>query len=333
MRQLLDRMFVVVVIIYTGLLLLCFIAAQVITTPELRGMVAAVLALLLFPALVLLPLSLLLRHLRLAVLVAIPAAIWIINYLPLFAHRAVAAPPGLPELTVVAFNVQTPDADEVHALVEIIQLINADIVGISELSNAAARAFETELNQIYPYRAFYPDEAYDGQGVMSRFPITGQEYWRGPEWPYGHVRVEVDLNGSTFALYALHVIIPISVESGLSLKVERHSEIIADFLNRAALETVPVILLGDFNMTPQFDEYQYITQVYTDTFRAVGEPGLGFTYPAQAFLPLLRLDYIFSDPAFQSLEARVWPDSGSSDHFPVWTRLALQIQAETSDDV
>jgi endonuclease/exonuclease/phosphatase family metal-dependent hydrolase len=42
------------------------------------------------------------------------------------------------------------------------------------------------------------------------------------------------------------------------------------------------------------------------------------------WLPLYqRIDFIFASPAFTVLAARVWPDSGGSDHRPLWARLRL----------
>ncbi len=75
--------------------------------------------------------------------------------------------------------------------------------------------------------------------------------------------------------------------------------------------------------------------------------GLGFTLPdyshPQAFafavrlpdwlklpwlpVPLLtRIDYVFHDESFDSIEAKVWPTSGGSDHRPVLARLAFPSQ-------
>jgi endonuclease/exonuclease/phosphatase family metal-dependent hydrolase len=75
-----------------------------------------------------------------------------------------------------------------------------------------------------------------------------------------------------------------------------------------------------------------MTAHYHDSYREAGW-GLGFTFPAngpyatsvfQWIPPLVRLDYIFHDAAFEAVEARVWPTSGGSDHLPVFAALALR---------
>jgi endonuclease/exonuclease/phosphatase family metal-dependent hydrolase len=51
--------------------------------------------------------------------------------------------------------------------------------------------------------------------------------------------------------------------------------------------------------------------------------GYGFTHPVDPF-PLVRIDYIWYSRDFAALDAEVWPDAGTSDHHPVWARLALR---------
>ena len=105
-----------------------------------------------------------------------------------------------------------------------------------------------------------------------------------------------------------------------------HTHAVEDLLNRALAEQAPVIMLGDFNMTDRFHVYRLITQHFTDAYRGVGASGFGFSYPhgKRAWLPpLVRLDYLFYSPAFTGLSSELWPQSGSSDHRPLLTRLAL----------
>ncbi len=91
-------------------------------------------------------------------------------------------------------------------------------------------------------------------------------------------------------------------------------------------------------MSDQSEDYQRLTESYTDAYRVAGW-GLGFTFPDFTYAeavpdvlppasmpvrPVMRLDYIFYNSAFQALEARVLSSSGDSDHRPVFARLALR---------
>ncbi len=99
---------------------------------------------------------------------------------------------------------------------------------------------------------------------------------------------------------------------------------------RAAEETIPVIITGDFNMTPYTEDHQRMqADGYIDAFQVAGR-GLGYTFPngsawggSWRFVPpLLRLDYVFYDAHWTALDARVLARSGGSDHYPMIATLA-----------
>ena len=96
------------------------------------------------------------------------------------------------------------------------------------------------------------------------------------------------------------------------------------------------MIVGDFNMTDQSDDYWRIAARYRDTYREVGW-GMGFTFPDFSMVraipgrlsmlnfirPMARIDYVFHNDDFQAVEAHVWPSSGGSDHRPLYAVLAL----------
>jgi endonuclease/exonuclease/phosphatase family metal-dependent hydrolase len=107
-------------------------------------------------------------------------------------------------------------------------------------------------------------------------------------------------------------------------------------LEQAAKDSGAILIIGDFNMTDQNEDYQRITARFGDAFHAVGN-GMGFTFPDLSsfqslpnywplpirLFPFLRLDYIFHNAAFRPIAARVWPTAGGSDHRSIWAELAL----------
>jgi endonuclease/exonuclease/phosphatase family metal-dependent hydrolase len=74
-------------------------------------------------------------------------------------------------------------------------------------------------------------------------------------------------------------------------------------------------------MSDQSEAYRRVTGTYDDAYRLEGA-GLGLTQPA--WLPQIRIDYVFHVAAFVPVSARVWHTSGGSDHLPVLVELALQ---------
>ncbi len=330
--NLIGTLFAGVVTLY-ALILLILLALSLGLSEDVPvvGMVKSVLQLALLPSLALFPLSLLSRRWRLTILMTPVILALILMYGVYFVPRSVAAAAnGETILTLLSFNIEAPPDDEMDSLVEIIRSSGADMVGIQELSLPAAGRFNLALDDLYPYRALRPQEdRHQGQGFLSKYPIVADDYWRLETAPsLGHQRVEVTVDGRRVVVFNTHPIPPYSI--GRGVQAVSHSREIDDLIQRANDETAPVILLGDFNMTDQFDDYERLTAQYVDTYREAGAIGFGFTYPTTSPIgnewrmpPLLRIDYIFHDESFRGLSARVGQTSGSSDHLPLYAELAL----------
>ncbi len=291
---------------------------------------------LLLPALVLLPVFLLLRRWRLALLMTPPVAAFVALYGIFFTARTPDIPPDAPKFSLLTFNMH---AESLHLdpMVALIREADADIVTLQELSVAAAERFTLEFGDVYPYRALHPTESsFLGQGVMSRYPITADVYWH---IHLGHQRVALDMDGMPLTLYNTHPVHPF-VNNGFHTEL-RYEEV-GEVLARAAEDSGAVILAGDFNTTDQSDDYRRITARYTDSFREAGN-GFGYTFPdfghansipkrlPVRYLPLprlSRLDYVFHNGHLRGVEARVWPTSGGSDHRPLRVQLAIVSSGE-----
>lgn len=288
------------------------------------GLYNSFLHLLIAPALVALLISLLLRKWWLAALVIAPALLFTGQYAPLFLPHSSAAPPEAIAFTVLSYNVNTGNIDSTAAL-EIIRSAEADIVALQELNPFMAEAFAVELVGLYTYQALHPAEDFSGQGILSRYPITADDYWAVD---LGHQRSLIEIAGQTIVVYNTHPTHPL--RGLLRFDGEPRGAAIRDVLARATGETLPVLLIGDFNMSDLSEDYARVTARYRDVYREVGW-GMGFTFPSPGsvfgwgFLPALlaRIDYVFVDSAFTPLDARVLDSDGGSDHRPLSARLAL----------
>lgn len=278
---------------------------------------------------VLIVVCLVMRRLRPAVMLLPAAAIFFLNYGALFLPQP-GVESGEPHLRLLTFNVYSKRANPAD-LAGVIQDIDADVVLLQELDPDVGAHFEAFFTDQYPYRVFHTASKISnaGMGVMSRYPILSEEYWVIHR---GHQQVTIAFEGEAITLYNSRPIFPF-VDGGFSLQEEE----ISLLLERAAETTGALILAGDFNMSDQSDNYQQITGSYSDVFREVGW-GMGFTFPADNpdldFLPyqvrelmktpLVRLDYVFHNDNWQSIEAHVWHESGGSDHRPLFVVLALK---------
>src|SRR5687767_13716687 len=159
----------------------------------------------------------------------------------------------------------------------------------------------------------YPDS---GMGILSKYPILDDEYRKVGEDRNVHKRVEIDFDGDQIVVYNVHPHPPI--ESGLDPQLESHERTLLDVYERAIAEDDRVLLIGDFNMTPEFRAYHIIAARYSDAYREVGDIGFGFTHPHFDGVPLptfWRVDYVFFDTLrFRGLEAHMLDGAQHTDH-------------------
>lgn len=105
------------------------------------------------------------------------------------------------------------------------------------------------------------------------------------------------------------------LKTAFSLRAEQ-AQMIANYIRESPY---PVVVMGDFNDTPQSFAYRRIRKGMHDAFRKSGR-GFGNTYVGE--LPSFRIDYIlFSDPLVSRDFKRIKTDF--SDHFPITTWLYL----------
>ena len=291
--------------------------------------------LLLMPALVILPLCLLFRRPRLALAVFPPFVVFLAWYGAFFLPNTVVVPPDAPFIHVLTYNLHA-ERFQFAPMANVIRESGADVVAVQEMTQEAAAYLDTALADVYPYRALHPfANWFYGRGILSRYPITDDYAW--PETEPITVRLQrvvVEVVGSTdITLYNFHAP-PSYPIYGQPYDIAPRAQQINDLLAMAERETNPVLLVGDFNTTYLDENYQRIRQHFADTFYEVGW-GLGPTNPDWAYenaregLPIIppynRLDYIFHSREFLPVEARIWPDSGGSDHRPVFAVLALTL--------
>jgi len=278
--------------------------------------------LLILPAVILLPLSLILRRRWLVIELAAPFFFFISTYGAQFLPRSINVPAEAPRLNLLSFNINK-DNQHTEDIIRIVRESGADVVAIQELSPRVADAFNNQLAGLYPYRALHPQSDFSGQGILSRYPLSADEFW---QINLGHQRLQIDWNGQPIAFFNVHPIHPLR---GLRFDGQSRAEEIDEVLRRTETVTNPLIIAGDFNMTNLSDDYARVTARYTDSYAQVGW-GMGFGFPNFTYAfnirylpPIARIDYIFHDSQFQPLTIRVGTDSAGSDHFPIYATFAL----------
>ncbi len=277
----------------------------------------AILDLVLFPSLVLLPLALLLRQRFVATLMLPPILALVGWYAPLLvvSGSVQSAEDAASRLSLVSYNVNGHN-DDFEAIATVLREMNADVVVLQELGPALADYLLAAIGDDYPFNTLQVNvrHAIYGEGVLSRHEIVESSTWMGELG--GNQRVLIQVGDGQVAVYNIHAAYPFVVGGFDSRRRD-----VSTILELAAAETVPVILAGDFNLTPRSEDYDRLVSTYVDVHAAVGS-GLGYTFtPRFSPIPLARIDYIFVDERLTPLRIRVGSDTGGSDHSPVWVTI------------
>lgn len=322
------RIFAGVAIAY-ALMVIGYLALRLPFSDDSGGLVAALLGIgsslmpaLLFPALPLAIGAALLRLPRVALLLAPAGLAFALLYGGMLLPRPAAT--GEPVLVVYSHNLHVM-VDGLGAAADSIRASGADVIALQELTEPAAAFLGAELQDIYPYQQLNPvGLTTAGTGILSRWPLMDAEIWQSAML---QMRVTVNSPHGPFAFYSAHP--PPPHWFLRAFDTSGRAAALASILDRAAHETLPVVLAGDFNLTDQTSDYQRILAAgFTDSFRERGW-GLGLTFadfgayfaPLAIVPPFIRIDYVFFSRDFAAIEANVGGSAAGSDHYPV--RAAL----------
>jgi vancomycin resistance protein VanJ len=243
-----------------------------------------------------------------------------IHLAPHFLLKPAEPTTGFP-LKVMTYNVHHRNQVSEPIIARILEE-DADLVALQELTPDLSEDLVQALEGRYPYHTLKTSRSRWGQGLLSRYPLEqlagGSSYRYQPaivQTPAGQITL---LNIHTPSLYPF----------GWKEDWEKQRDFVQTLAGQIAGTEGPVVVVGDFNTTPQSENYALLRRNLRDAFLDSGW-GFGFSYPATPKFgirlptPLVRIDYIFHSEHFGSLDSRVLGDSGGSDHRPVVSVLSL----------
>jgi endonuclease/exonuclease/phosphatase (EEP) superfamily protein YafD len=242
-------------------------------------------------------------------------------------------------LRILTYNVSEDNAQANVVIAWLLQQ-DADVIALQEVSTAWDVRLATEVQSVYPYSASIISERNRRANVtLSRYPILESQplpeldslYSRlcagDREVDFYNISLETPFEGGSEPVTGIGWL-----DLSLRYNEDEQHEQVEQLLASLTDVTRPVVLAGDFNLTPRSGSYQMLADRLTDSFDAAGT-GSGLTWPVAAvydlpdFLPaLLRIDYILHSGHFQSQAAAVINGVGS-DHLPVTASLAYAPEA------
>jgi endonuclease/exonuclease/phosphatase family metal-dependent hydrolase len=188
---------------------------------------------------------------------------------------------------------------------ELIRSLDADIIGLQESDTNRIAGGNSDIVRYFADRldmySYYGPKTVNGTfgiALLSRYPIQNPEtfymYSQGEQT--ATIKAQVVVGGETFNLYNTHL--------GNGGPIVQQEAILGELA-----EESNVILMGDFNFTPDGEQYELTTAMLDDAWMLVWPEGRD----ARGFNPDQRIDHVFLTPGTQVSEARYILDP-QSDH-------------------
>jgi len=254
------------------------------------------------------------RDRRLILPAALLAALNSLLVISALQGAAPEAPRGSPRfLRVVTFNLWYGD-NRMEDVAKFLADANADAVVLQETTRDHGAVLRQALQSRYPYRI-----GDSGLVILSKHPILADGRLDRPGYPpwislmLRWARLDVD--GTTFELAGVHLARPFYPELQ-----EEDIEALTTFVQS---RTLPLVVAGDFNMSPWTEKLGRFTQsTGLERYNS-----FCLTWPMRQgsvpLLPLVAIDNVFAaSRGFAKIAAKGGPRLGS-DHRPVIADIAL----------
>ena len=204
-------------------------------------------------------------------------------------------------------------------LLEIVREASPDVLVAQELTPYAAEVL-ADLDTVFAHHLKLPAEGPYGIALWSRFELEAAQPFALGRLPAIEARVRAP-NG-VFTVYGVHLNAPTSQRRAAARDQE-----LRQLGARSAAVAGPLLVAGDFNLTPYSPLYKdwLAASGLTDTRR-----GRTLSVSWSAVLPILGIpiDHVAVSPEFEILAHHRLPDFGS-DHYGVLAELVLRDTAES----
>jgi endonuclease/exonuclease/phosphatase family metal-dependent hydrolase len=228
------------------------------------------------------------------------------------------------EVSILTYNIQRRNLD-FAGIENMLREYDTDIVAMQEVTQEHLDYFRANLTDLYPYEIAAETITRHGQIILSKYPVErdAQSIVTGGM---------VDIEGTQLQIYTVQLTNPLSDDGDGFDDTSRsiQGEAVRYVASLATDASMPVVIVGDFNMSDATKEYQLFTAQLTDVFRHTRRgfgstfPNWRFDTPSLGFLPpVIRLDYAFVNRNIEPGGARVI-QQGNSDHYPLLVEIRVQ---------
>jgi endonuclease/exonuclease/phosphatase (EEP) superfamily protein YafD len=259
------------------------------------------------------------RRRKMAIVALLGVAVTTVSMTPYFQERTQA---GRFEggFRLVTFNTWFRN-DDLARIARFLEHSRADVIVLQEV-DLARLAELSGMMRSYPHHVATPKVRH-GLVIFSRTPLTDIEHFEIPARVTRITRAKVHWNGVGVAIIGAHLSWPISPG-----KARQRAGELTMIAERARRETGPVLVAGDFNLTPWSGFFARFVEQSGLADCALDQGLLG-TWPSQVPPVRLRIDHCFASSHWKARNVEVGPKLGS-DHLPVTVDLELTAQSDHS---
>lgn len=225
------------------------------------------------------------------------------------------------ELVVMTANVLTSNTQHDEVLKQI-NSADADVFAILELGTPLHLRLEEELSSAYPHRVTLPQDGGNfGIGLYSRHSLSDIDSFSTNENTIKSIGATVKTDSASYRIIATHPLPPMG-QGGFQSRNE-HMQILAQRVSKLRSENrdMPVIVMGDLNLTPWSPMFQ---KFETDSGLTLAKHGNDIvpTWYTKPFFPFgLVLDHVLLSDDLRCVHREIGPDIGS-DHRAVIVAIA-----------
>lgn len=215
-------------------------------------------------------------------------------------------------LSIMSFNVGAGRANQEEVL-DYVAAADPDLVFFLESTEEWVGAMPTDGSG-YSIGNEIPEDRIYGISVLGP-GVTVIEQLRLGTTRDPVMRVEASVDGDRVAVYAVHPRPPDSQE-----RSDARDSLFAELAGLVAAESMPVIVIGDFNATP----WSYAFRDFTAETGLVNSQegyGLSATWPSTWPMALVPLDHMLHSESLTTVKRDVGPDLGS-DHLPLLVEVS-----------
>ena len=247
-----------------------------------------------------------------------------------------AAIDPVPTLRVMTWNGYFLNKDRT-AFLDAVAAEKPDLIAIQELNTLIAETASRNLTKEYPFQALFPARTPAGMGILSRHPFI---ITTAPNFsPVGGCNCQVatiDFNGVPMTLISTHpwppkLGFPFRSSTQFGLNTENQDRIFDQLLQQMAQAAAPLLVVGDLNTMSLQANYRRVNTLLHDAYVESGV-GPASTFPVKGneknwfSQPLLRIDYIFHDDAWQAQKSWVGTIPGSDHRYVIADLSFLGVQ-------